>query len=464
MVTARSLKSVARSLIAAARSLIAAARSLIAAARSLIAAARSLSSEVADHCSEVADHCSEVADRCSEVADRCSEVADRCSEVADRSSEVSATCREVSAIGDEVAASGSELASSRSTVATDRSPVAPGRSEPATSATTGLLTRTSWPSYDAPIPDLTIDRAAITATALAIAPHVRVTPLLELAGRDLDLPDIPSLHLKLELLQHAGSFKTRGAFANLLARPAPPIGVVAASGGNHGAAVAYAAQQLGIPATIYVPSVSSPAKLARIRGYGARLEVTGHRYADALAASEVYAATTNALPIHAFDDPHTLLGQGTLARELDLAAGFDTVLVAVGGGGLIGGIAAWYRGRTRVVGVEPELAPTLSRALAAGAPVDADAGGIAADSLAPRRVGERMFPIARAYVESVVLVPDDAIAATQRLLWQRATLAVEPGGAAALAALVSRRYVAAPGERVCVIISGGNTAAVDFDR
>jgi threonine dehydratase len=322
-----------------------------------------------------------------------------------------------------------------------------------------------------PAPEPAIDRAAIAATADAIAPHVRVTPLLEVAGHDfgVDSLTVGACWLKLELLQHAGSFKTRGAFANLLARPAPAAGVVAASGGNHGAAVAYAAQRLGIPATIFVPSVSSPAKLARIRRYGARLEIAGDRYDDALVASRAFAASSGALPVHAFDDPHTLLGQGTLARELDLAAGprsnvpgFDTVLVAVGGGGLIGGIAAWFRGRTRVVGVEPELAPTLTRALAAGHPVDAEAGGIAADSLAPRRVGDRMFPIAREFVDHVVLVSDDAIAAAQRALWQHATLAVEPGGAAAFAALLAGRYRPSPGERVCVIVSGGNTAAVDL--
>jgi threonine dehydratase len=308
--------------------------------------------------------------------------------------------------------------------------------------------------------DPDIDRAGIAATARAIAPHVRATPLFDVAGRDFAI-DAATITLKLELLQHAGSFKTRGAFANLIARPAP-AGVVAASGGNHGAAVAYAARELGIAATIFVPSVSSPAKLARIRGYGARLEIAGDRYADALAASQAFAATSGALQVHAFDDPHTLLGQGTLGRELDLAAGFDTVLVAVGGGGLIGGIAAWFRGRTKVIGVEPELAPTLHRALAAGHPVDAEAGGIAADSLAPRRVGDRMFPIARAFVDRVVLVTDDAIAAAQRALWQHATLAVEPGGAAAFAALLSGRYPVAAGERVCVLVSGGNTAAVSF--
>ena len=206
-------------------------------------------------------------------------------------------------------------------------------------------------------------------------------------------------------MQHAGSFKTRGAFANLLSRAVPEVGVVAASGGNHGAAVAYAAQQRGVPARIFVPTVSSPAKIERIRGYGADLVVTGDRYADALAASEAWAAESGALRIHAFDQAETLLGQGSVGLELsEQAPDLQTLLVAVGGGGLIGGIAAWFGGRIRVIGVEPEGAPTLTRALAAGQPVDAEAGSVAADSLAPRRVGELMFPIAQACIERVVLV------------------------------------------------------------
>nr|HEX4319190.1 threonine/serine dehydratase [Kofleriaceae bacterium] len=312
--------------------------------------------------------------------------------------------------------------------------------------------------------EIRIDRAGIEAAANAIAPYVRVTPTLEVTGKDFGIAGVDRFHLKLELLQHAGSFKARGAFANLLARPAPAAGVVAASGGNHGAAVAYAARTLGVPATIFVPSISSPAKIARIRKYGATLEIAGERYADALAASEQRVAQTGALAIHAFDDPHTLLGQGTLARELDRTAGFDTVLVAVGGGGLIGGVAAWYRRRTRVIGIEPELAPTLHAAIAAGRVIDAPAGGVAADSLAPRRVGERVFPIAHDFVDRVVLVPDDAIVAAQRAIHHATTLVVEPGGAAAFAALLSGRYTPAPGERVCIVVSGGNSAAVDFDR
>ena len=307
-----------------------------------------------------------------------------------------------------------------------------------------------------------ISPAGIEAVEPAIRPHIRRTPVIEIDGAELGLGGV-RLTLKLELMQHAGSFKARGAFANLLLRELPAAGVVAASGGNHGAAVAYAAKRLRVPARIFVPGISSPAKIARIRDYGAELTVGGERYADALAAAEAWAATSGALPVHAFDQAETLLGQGTLALELEQQApALDTLLVAVGGGGLIGGIAAWYAGRVRVVGVEPEAAPTLTRALAAGRPVDAEAGGIAADSLAPRRVGELMFPIAQRYVERVVLVTDDAIVSAQNALWQSLRIVAEPGGVAALAALLSRRYQPAPGERVGVVVSGGNTTAVSF--
>ena len=288
--------------------------------------------------------------------------------------------------------------------------------------------------------------------------------MAELTGADFGLPAFP-LTLKLELLQHAGSFKTRGAFANLLTRAIPGAGVVAASGGNHGAAVAYAAMRLGVPAHIFVPTVSSPVKIARIRAYGAELVVGGDRYADALAASQAFAARSGALPVHAFDQEETLLGQGTIGLELmRQAPGLDTLLVSVGGGGLVGGIAAWCAGTPRVIGVEPETAPTLTRALAAGKPVDAEAGGIAADSLAPRRVGELMFPIARAHVARVVLVADAAIRRAQEALWETVRVVAEPGGAAAFSALLDRAYVPEPEERVGVVVSGGNTTAVDFGR
>jgi threonine dehydratase len=303
-----------------------------------------------------------------------------------------------------------------------------------------------------------IDREHIALTASLIAPHVRHTPVVRATAADFGLGNF-ALHFKLEQLQHAGSFKTRGAFANLLNRDVPEAGIVAASGGNHGAAVAYAAMKLGIPAKIFVPEVSSPTKIDRIKRYGAQLVVGGDRYADALAASEEWIARSGAMPVHAFDHPQTLLGQGTLALELhEQLPEVDTVLVAVGGGGLTGGIAAWFGGNVHVIGVEPEGAPTLTRALEAGHPVDAETGSIASDSLAPRRVGELMFPIAQRFVQRVVLVSDDEILAAQRALWQNLTIVVEPGGAAAFAALLSKRYLPRPGERVCVVVSGGNAA------
>jgi threonine dehydratase len=300
-----------------------------------------------------------------------------------------------------------------------------------------------------------ITRERIEATAELIRPHVRRTPVLADGN----------LLFKLELLQHSGSFKARGAFANLLTRDVPAAGVVAASGGNHGAAVAYAAQKLGMKARIYVPKVSSPAKIDRIRSYGAALVVEGERYADALAASEAWAAESGALQVHAYDQEGALLGQGTVGMELEeQAPSIDTLLVAVGGGGLIGGIAAWYEGRVKIVGVEPVRAPTLSHALAAGKPVDAPAGGIAADSLAPKRVGELMFPLARKYVAEVVLVEDADIQAAQKDLWDRMRLVAEAGGAAAYAALFSTKYRPKENERIGVLVCGGNTTAVDFER
>ena len=312
--------------------------------------------------------------------------------------------------------------------------------------------------------ELPITRAQIADTYARIRSQIRRTPILEADGADFGAGAGPVI-LKLELFQHSGSFKARGAFANLLGRTVPRAGVVAASGGNHGAAVAYAAMRIGVPAKIFVPAISSPAKIARIRDYGADLVVGGERYADALAASEAWAASSGAMPVHAFDQIETLLGQGTVGLELEeQGAGLDTLLVAVGGGGLIGGIAAWFSGGVNVVGVEPEGSPTLFRAIAAGHPVDAEAGGIAADSLAPRRVGEIMFPIAQRCVSRVVLVTDDAIRHAQQALWHAARIVAEPGGAAALAAFLSGRYRPERGERVGVLVSGGNTTAVDFAR
>jgi threonine dehydratase len=295
-----------------------------------------------------------------------------------------------------------------------------------------------------------------------IAPHIRRTPIVTISGAEFGLPPF-ALTLKLEQLQHAGSFKTRGAFANLLTRQPPRAGVVAASGGNHGAAVAYAAMRLSLPARIFVPTVASPAKIDRIRLYGAELTIVGERYAEAFAASVEWSKTSGAMPVHAFDQVETLAGQGTLALELSQQApNLDTVLVAVGGGGLIGGIAAWYESNTRVIAAEPEGAPTLAEALKAGKPVDAPTGSVAADSLAPRQVGELMFPIAREHVERVVLVTDHAIRMAQKMLWESLRLVVEPGGCTAFAAILSGAYQPADGERVGVVVSGANTTAVNF--
>ena len=307
-----------------------------------------------------------------------------------------------------------------------------------------------------------VTRSDIERVYPVIAPHIRRTPVVQVSGADFGLSPF-ALTLKLEHLQHAGSFKTRGAFANLLTRNPPKSGVVAASGGNHGAAVAYAARMLGMPARIFVPTVSSPAKIDRIRSYGADLTVIGERYAEALAASLEWSKSSGAMPVHAFDQIETMTGQGTVGLELSQQAPeLDTVLVAVGGGGLIGGIAAWYASKTRVIAVEPEGAPTLAEALKAGRPVDAPAGSVAADSLAPKRVGELMFPIAQAHIERVVLVTDEAIRNAQRMLWEGLRLVVEPGGCTAFAAILSGAYQPAKGERVGVVVSGANTTAVSF--
>lgn len=307
-----------------------------------------------------------------------------------------------------------------------------------------------------------VSRERIHATEHIIRPHIRRTPVIQIDGSDLSLGKITIL-LKLELFQHSGSFKTRGAFMNMLCREIPKAGVVAASGGNHGVAVAFAAMKLGKPAKIFLPSVASPSKIARIRQYGADLVITGTRYADALEASQTWIDQSGAMAIHAFDGVETMLGQGTVGLELEeQSPDLDSVLVAVGGGGLIGGLAAWYESRIKIVAVEPEAAPTLRNALRAGEPVDAPAGGIAADSLAPKRVGSLMFPIAQRYVQDSILVSDEEIANAQDVLWQSVRVVAEPGGAAALAALLSRRYVTKPGERVGIIVCGGNTEAVDF--
>ena len=311
--------------------------------------------------------------------------------------------------------------------------------------------------------ETSVTRESISRIEPLIRPYVRHTPTIALDGADFGLLAAP-IRLKLECLQHTGTFKARGAFTNLITRSLPQAGVVAASGGNHGVAVAYAAMKRGVRATIFVPKVSSPAKIELIRRYGAELVVTGERYADALAASEVFVREAGAMPVHAYDQTETLLGQGTVGLEIEVdTPGIDTLLVAVGGGGLIGGIAAWFASRIRIVAVEPEGAPTLNLALAAGRPVDAPAEGIAADSLAPKQVGRLMFPIAQRHVQRSVLVSDEAIRSAQKALWEHVRVVAEPGGAAAFAALLSGAYMPSPDERVAVLVCGANTTAVKFD-
>ena len=300
-----------------------------------------------------------------------------------------------------------------------------------------------------------ISRADIEAAHQRIRAHIRATPVLDVAAGTFGV-DHP-LTLKLELFQHTGSFKPRGAFNNLLSREIPKAGVVAASGGNHGIAVAYAAGRLGIAAQIFVPVVASPVKVARIRGYGATVTVAGERYADALALAEAYQAESGALAIHAYDSEATIAGQGSLGREWQAQSpDLDTILVAVGGGGLIAGIAAWYAGGARVVGVEPETSRCLHAAFAAGKPVDVTVEGVAADSLGARSAGRTPFAIASECVEGVVLVSDAAIGEAQARLWREARIAAEPGGAAALASLIAGAYRPAKDERVGVLVCGGN--------
>ena len=325
-----------------------------------------------------------------------------------------------------------------------------------------------------------ISRDDIRGTYETIRPYIRRTPVIQVDLSELDgvsgasgvsgvsgvsgfsgfsgvFGSGPVVTLKLEQLQCAGSFKARGAFANLLLRDVPAAGVVAASGGNHGVAVAYAAHRRGVPAKIFVPTVSAPAKVERIRALGADLVVSGERYADALAAAQAWVASSGAMNVHAFDQRETLLGQGTLALELAGQAGdLDTVLVPVGGGGLIAGIASYFAGTVRVIGVEPDGAPTLSYARAQGGPADAPANSVAADALAPRRVGDLVFPITQSYVEDVVLVDDTSILAAQQALWRALRIAAEPAASVGIAALLAGAYKPAPGERVVVVISGAN--------
>jgi threonine dehydratase len=302
---------------------------------------------------------------------------------------------------------------------------------------------------DAPV---TVGPDEVRAAAERIGGPVRRTPVLELG-------EIrgASVVAKLELLQHTGSFKPRGAFNKLLSSQVPPAGVIAASGGNFGLAVAYAAHTTGVPAEIFVPVTSPEAKISRIRAQGATVSVVEGYYAEAQAALGARQKETGALLMHPFDQPEVIAGQGTIGIELDeQVPDVDTVVVAIGGGGLIAGIAAWFARRVRVVGVEPVGCATMTAALAAGEPVVGEVGGIAADSLGSARVGDHVFPIVRDQVDRVVLVEDDAIHAAQRAYWDECRLIVEPGGAAALAALRSGAYLPAAGERVCLLASGGN--------
>ena len=287
--------------------------------------------------------------------------------------------------------------------------------------------------------------------------HVRRTPVIRVDAADFGLTLDTPLALKLEFLQHTGTFKPRGAFNNLLSRKVPAAGVAAASGGNHGAAVAFAAQRLGHKATIFVPDVSSPIKIARIQSYGADTRVGGARYADALERCEAFIAQSGAMSVHAYDSLETIAGQGTVGLEWQNdAPDLDTVLVAVGGGGLIAGIAAWYARDVKVVGVEPDGSRALHASLEAGRPIDVAVESIAADSLGARNTGQLVYDIVRQNVDHVALVPDDAIVAAQRLLWERLRIAAEPGGAAALGALVSGRYAPRADEKVGVLLCGAN--------
>jgi threonine dehydratase len=300
-----------------------------------------------------------------------------------------------------------------------------------------------------------ISRTEIQDAGRRIATHVRRTPVLALEEKAFGID--ARIFFKLECLQHTGSFKPRGAFNCILNSRIGEDGVIAASGGNHGAAVAYVAQKLGHRAEIFVPVITPKNKVDRLKKYGAAITITGNSYSEALAASRERAEQTGAVAIHAYDDARVLAGQGTLGMELEeQVRGLDSVLIAVGGGGLIGGVAAWYQDRVHVIGVEPERAPTLHESLAARKVVDVDTGGVAADSLGARRVGELMFPIAQKFVSQSLLVSDEQVIEAQRALWQQLRLIAEPGGATAFAALLSGIYKPHPGERVGVVLCGSN--------
>lgn len=305
-----------------------------------------------------------------------------------------------------------------------------------------------------------IDRAAISAARqrLASQPHfLRSTPLLRLPGAALGV-DCAEVWLKLEHLQVGGSFKARGMLYRLLANPVPESGVIIASGGNAGIAVAAAAQALGVRCEVFVPEVSPEAKRARLRALGAEVVVTGAAYAQAYEACVARQQATGALQAHAYDQPEVVAGAGTLALELEEQAGHlpDTLLVSVGGGGLIGGVAAWVESRAHVVSLEPERAPTLHAARAAGQPVDVDVSGIAADSLGAKRIGAIAWEVSQRHVHDALLLPDDAIRAAQLWLWRELKLAVEPAAALGLAALQTGVYRPQPQETVGLVLCGAN--------
>ncbi len=303
-------------------------------------------------------------------------------------------------------------------------------------------------------------KAEIKAAASRITPYVQRTPVMQARGFGLEFP----VGMKLEQMQHTGSFKPRGAFNTLLTQDIPKAGLVAASGGNHGAAVAYAARVLGHRARIYVPELAGPSKIALIKRLGADLVVVEGAYANAFTEAQAWEAASGAMQVHAYDAPATVAGQGTCLREWEeqgLEA--DTVLIAVGGGGLIAGALAWLAGRRKVVAVEPENAPTLARALQDGPETEVEVSGIAANALGARRIGRICYDLAQAQGVQPVLVSDAAIASAQKLLWQERRQLVEPAGAAALAALTSGAYQPAPGEKVAVLICGANTAPDPFE-
>jgi len=306
-----------------------------------------------------------------------------------------------------------------------------------------------------------IDKSDINLAHERIREHIRLTPTIDIDAGAFGHEGL--WNFKLEMMQHSGSFKARGAFNNLLSRDVPAAGIVAASGGNHGAAVAYAARKLGIPANIFVPEISSPVKIERIKSYGAEIHIGGATYVDALGASEEFCQRNDALAIHAYDAAETLGGQGTLGLEWQQQVpDLDTLIVAVGGGGLIGGIAGWYRDDIKIIAVEPETSCCLHAALDAGRPVDVEVGGIAADSLGARSIGTLAYDIAETFVDKSIVVSNEAIACAQKSLWENLRIAAEPGGAAAFAAVLGGAYRPNADERIGILVCGGNTAGVNL--